>query len=111
MIRKSLDTSRVPKDALTYTDEKFFKLIRSFCGKDGTDLLSIQAIRSVRILVRFIHKRRKERETWWKEEQNDPGGSNEKKRKIASRTTGKKKQKTTEENDGREKHTDQNNTT
>ena len=47
MIRKSLDTSRLPKDALTYTDEKFFKLIRSFCGKDGSDILSIQAIRSV----------------------------------------------------------------
>ena len=47
MIRKSLDTSQLPKDALTYTDEKFFKLIRSFCGKDGSDILSIQAIRSV----------------------------------------------------------------
>ena len=47
MIRKSLDTSRLPKDALTYTDEKFFKLIRSFCGKDGSDILSIQSIRSV----------------------------------------------------------------
>jgi len=43
----SLDTSRLPKDALTYTDEQFFKLIQSFCGKDGSDLLSIQAIRSV----------------------------------------------------------------
>lgn len=47
MTRMSLDTSRLPKDVLTYTDEKFFKLIRSFCGKDGSDLLSIQAIRSV----------------------------------------------------------------
>jgi hypothetical protein len=47
MTRMSLDTSRLPKDALTYTDEQFFKLIQSFCGKDGSDLLSIQAIRSV----------------------------------------------------------------
>jgi hypothetical protein len=47
MTRMSLDTSRLLKDALTYTDEQFFKLIQSFCGKDGSDLLSIQAIRSV----------------------------------------------------------------
>jgi hypothetical protein len=47
MTRMSLDTSRLPKDALSYTDEKFFKLIRSFCGKGASDLLSIQAIRSV----------------------------------------------------------------
>ncbi len=37
----SLDTSR------TYTDEQFFKLIQSFCGKDGSDLFSIQDIRFV----------------------------------------------------------------
>ena len=47
MTRVSLDTSRLPKDVLTYTDKQFFEFIQSFCGKDGTDLLSIQAIRSV----------------------------------------------------------------
>jgi hypothetical protein len=42
-----LDTSRLPKDALTYTDKQSFKLIQSFRGKDGSDLMSIQTIRSV----------------------------------------------------------------
>jgi len=51
MTRISLEISRLPQDVLTYTDEQFFEFIESFCGKDGSDLLSIQAIRSVDSLL------------------------------------------------------------
>ncbi|CAF1539515.1 unnamed protein product, partial [Adineta steineri] len=47
MTRVSLDTSRLPHDVLTYTDQRFFDFIERFCGKDEADLLSLQAIRSV----------------------------------------------------------------
>jgi hypothetical protein len=47
MTRVSLDTSRLPKDVLTYTDKQFYDFIKSFCGHDASDLISIQAIRSV----------------------------------------------------------------
>jgi hypothetical protein len=47
MTRFSVDTSRLPQDVFTYTNERFFKFIQKFCGKDEADLLSIQSIRSV----------------------------------------------------------------
>ncbi|CAF5143466.1 unnamed protein product, partial [Rotaria sp. Silwood1] len=47
MTRTSLDTSRLPQDVLTYTDKQFYDFIKNFCGQDASDLLSIQAIRSV----------------------------------------------------------------
>ncbi|CAF5122443.1 unnamed protein product, partial [Rotaria magnacalcarata] len=47
MTRASLDISRLPHDVLTYSNQRFFDFIESFCGKDDADLLSIQAIRSV----------------------------------------------------------------
>ena len=47
MSRASLDTSRLPRDVLTYTNKRFFDFIQSFCGKDEADLLAIQSIRSV----------------------------------------------------------------
>lgn len=47
MTRTSVNTSRLPQDVFTYTNEHFFKFIESFCGKDEADLLSIQSIRSV----------------------------------------------------------------
>ncbi|CAF1305966.1 unnamed protein product [Rotaria sp. Silwood1] len=47
MTRTSLGTSRLPQDVLTYTDKQFYDFIKNFCGQDTSDLLSIQAIRSV----------------------------------------------------------------
>ena len=47
MTRTSVDTSRLPRDVFTYTNEQFFKFIQNFCGTDEADLLSIQSIRSV----------------------------------------------------------------
>ena len=47
MTRTSLDTSKLPQDILTYTDKQFYDFVESFCGQDASDLLSIQAIRSV----------------------------------------------------------------
>ncbi|CAF4940194.1 unnamed protein product [Rotaria socialis] len=47
MTRASLDISRLPHDVFTYSNQRFFDFIESFCGKDEADLLSIQAIRSV----------------------------------------------------------------
>jgi hypothetical protein len=47
MGRTLLDTSRLPQDVLSYTDIQFYDFIKTFCGKDAFDLLSIQSIRSV----------------------------------------------------------------
>lgn len=47
MTRASLDTSRLPKDVLNYADKQFYDFVKNFCGQDASDLLSIQAIRSV----------------------------------------------------------------
>ena len=47
MSRASLNTSRLPRDVLTYTNKRFFDFIQSVCGKDEADLLAIQSIRSV----------------------------------------------------------------
>ena len=47
MVCTSLEMSRLPQDVLNYTDKQFYDFIKKFCGQDATDLLSIQAIRSV----------------------------------------------------------------
>ncbi|CAF1543700.1 unnamed protein product, partial [Rotaria sordida] len=42
-----VDTSVLPTDALTYTDEQFFHLVRNLCGNSSVNLLEILCIRSV----------------------------------------------------------------
>ena len=51
MTRLSLDTSPLPHDVFTYTDQAFFDFVQSFCGTDEADLLFIQAIRSIDSLL------------------------------------------------------------
>ena len=46
-----IDTRIISADVLTYTDEKFYDLVRSLCGDTAVELLKILCIRSVQSLL------------------------------------------------------------
>ncbi|CAF3609521.1 unnamed protein product [Rotaria sp. Silwood1] len=43
----AFDTNQLPKDVLSFTDEKFYGFVKEILGKTAADLLQIQAINNV----------------------------------------------------------------
>lgn len=43
----SFNTNNLPKDVLSYTDDKFYDFVKELLGQSAADLLNIQAINNV----------------------------------------------------------------
>ena len=54
VFKPKFDTSKLPQDAMSYQDEKFYSLIESLSSRIGSNMLKCQAINSI---TTFLHTR------------------------------------------------------